>query len=332
MAKVTLKNVEKFYGKVHAVKDASIDIEDQEFLCLLGPSGCGKSTTLRMIAGLETITKGEIYIGDLLINDLAPKDRNVAMVFENYALYPHKNVFENIAFPLLIRKTSPEEVQSRIQNAARILEIQDLLDRSVNQLSGGQKQRVAIGRAIVREPQVFLMDEPISHLDAKLRTHMRGELKHLQRVLKTTMVYVTHDQLEAISMADRIVIMNLGEIQQVGTPDEIFNNPSNVFVADFVGDPPMNFIDCSLERIDEKLVLSMAGINVALSVEREKMIPAGAAREVILGIRPQDIKIHATKPKEGDAAVGRVWITKPEGRYVVVEVEVGSIHLRIERI
>jgi len=325
MAKVTLQKVEKYYGKVHAVKGIDIDVQDREFLCLLGPSGCGKSTTLRMIAGLESITKGEIFIGDVLVHDLAPKDRDVAMVFENYALYPHKNVYENIAYPLRIRKMGSEDIEDKVQKAAKILEITELLDRGVAQLSGGQKQRVAIGRAIVREPKAFLLDEPISHLDAKLRTHMRGELKHLQRVLNTTMIYVTHDQLEAISMADRIVIMDLGEIQQIGTPDEIFNYPSNIFVAGFVGDPPMNFVEGHIETRKEQAFFINKGFQVPLTAEQIKRISEkgfdSAKKKLITGIRPEDITISNEKIDDAHAQ-GEVYVTSPVGKDKVIEIEI----------
>jgi len=331
MAKVTIKNVEKYYGNVHAVKGINIDIEDHEFMCLLGPSGCGKSTTLRMIAGLESISKGELYIGEDVVNDLAPKDRDVAMVFENYALYPHKNVFENMAYPLRIRKFSDSEITARVNKAAEILEIDELLDRGVAQLSGGQKQRVAIGRAIVREPKVFLMDEPISHLDAKLRTHMRGELKHLQRVLNTTMVYVTHDQLEAISMADRIVIMNYGEIQQIGTPDEIFNSPINLFVAGFVGDPPMNFIEGTISGEAGNAVFKNKGFQVPLTDAHLNQIDNSSVtangNQVIIGIRPEDMSISREK-MEDTHAQGKVYVTSPVGKDMVIEVEVQGEHLK----
>ena len=331
MAKITLKNIEKYYGKVHAVKGIDIDIHDREFLCLLGPSGCGKSTTLRMIAGLETISKGEMYIGDTLVNDLAPKDRDVAMVFENYALYPHKNVFENIAYPLRIRKMDGQEIEDRVRKAGKILEITELLDRGIAQLSGGQKQRVAIGRAIVREPKAFLLDEPISHLDAKLRTHMRGELKHLQMVLNTTMVYVTHDQLEAISMADRIVIMNYGEIQQIGTPDEIFNEPANIFVAGFVGDPAMNFIKGRLQREKKGVFFTNKGFQLFLTDGQAKKLSGKTfdfSKEMVLGIRPEDIVISKEK-NAGTHAHGEVYVTSPMGKDKFIDIEMGEHHIKV---
>ena len=246
MAEIQIKNLCKDFGKVKAVIDLNLDIKDKEMLCFLGPSGCGKTTSLRMVAGLERPTSGTIHIGGKDVTNLPPRDRDIAMVFENYALYPQMTVFENIAFPLKVKEVPEIEIKEKVMKAAGILEIQDLVDRNINQLSGGQKQRVAMGRAIVRNPSVFLMDEPISHLDAQLRAHMRGEIKRLQKDLGTTMIYVTHDQLEAMSMADRVAIMNFGVLQQLGTPDEIFNEPVNEFVAGFIGDPPINFINGSL--------------------------------------------------------------------------------------
>ena len=246
MAEIQIKDLCKNFGKVKAVIDLNLGIKDKEMLCLLGPSGCGKTTSLRMVAGLERPTSGTIHIGGKDVTNLPPRDRDIAMVFENYALYPQMTVFENIAFPLKVKEVPEIEIKEKVMKAAGILEIQDLVDRNINQLSGGQKQRVAMGRAIVRNPSVFLMDEPISHLDAQLRAHMRGEIKRLQKDLGTTMIYVTHDQLEAMSMADRVAIMNFGVLQQLGTPDEIFNEPVNEFVAGFIGDPPINFINGSL--------------------------------------------------------------------------------------
>jgi multiple sugar transport system ATP-binding protein len=332
MARVLLKNIVKKYGNVEAVKNLNLEIKDREFLCLLGPSGCGKSSTLRMIAGLEEITSGELWIGDEYVNHLEPKDRDIAMVFENYALYPHKNVFENLAYPLRVRKLSQSEVDKRVNKAAETLQINELLNRMPDQLSGGQKQRVSIGRAIVREPKAFLLDEPISHLDAKLRTHMRGELKHLQRVLNTTMIYVTHDQLEAISMADRIVIMNYGEIQQIGTPDEIFNHPKNIFVAGFVGDPPMNFIEGSMNSEDDKVFFANQGFKVPLSDIQNKKVFNGAdftnGGSYTLGIRPEDIVI-SREQMEGFHAHGNVYVTSPVGKDMIIEVEIENHRLKI---
>jgi multiple sugar transport system ATP-binding protein len=334
VATVTLKDVWKKYGTVEAVKNFSIECQDKEFLCLLGPSGCGKSSTLRMIAGLEEITEGEILIGDLRVNEIEPKDRDVAMVFETYALYPHKTVFENMAYPLRLRRYPPSEIQERVAHAAEVLEIDDLMDRMPRQLSGGQRQRVAIGRAIVREPQVFLMDEPISHLDAKLRTHMRGELKHLQKVLHATMIYVTHDQLEAMSMADRIAIMNLGELQQLGSPDEIFNHPVNQFVAGFVGDPPMNFIPCTLEAKGDDWYLFNEAFRITIPPDfKDSMEENGTrltgARDVILGVRPESFKPSLTMTSE-EGFEGEVYVTEPLGEAMIVDVTIPQAKLKLK--
>src|SRR5574344_2546395 len=247
MASLSLRHVYKRYpGGVTAVSDFNLEIEDKEFIVLVGPSGCGKSTTLRMVAGLEEISEGELYIGDKLVNDVAPKDRDIAMVFQNYALYPHMTVFDNMAFGLKLRKTPKEEIKRRVHETARILSIEHLLDRKPKALSGGQRQRVALGRAIVREPKVFLMDEPLSNLDAMLRAQMRTELAKLHIRLGTTFIYVTHDQTEALTMGDRIVVLDKGVIQQVDTPDNIYQNPKNTFVAGFVGSPQMNFLKATV--------------------------------------------------------------------------------------
>lgn len=257
MARILFNSVVKRYGKDKqvVVKDFNLSVEDKEFIVFVGPSGCGKSTTLRMIAGLEEITEGEIFINDQRVNDLPPKDRDIAMVFQNYALYPNMSNFENIAFGLRLRKLPKSDIETAVKRAARVLEIDNLLQRKPRQLSGGQRQRVALGRAIVREPQVFLMDEPLSNLDAKLRVQMRTEIIKLQKQLGITTIYVTHDQTEAMTMGDRIVVMNDGIIQQVDVPEVIYNSPANRFVASFVGSPPMNFIDGKLVGRDEKLFL-----------------------------------------------------------------------------
>lgn len=336
MASVTINKVWKRYGKVEAVKNLSLECKDKEFLCLLGPSGCGKSSTLRMVAGLEKISEGTISIGDRVVNELEPKDRDVAMVFESYALYPHKTVFENMAYPLQLRshQYSSAQIKERVKHAAEILEISDLLDRMPRQLSGGQRQRVAIGRAIVREPQVFLMDEPISHLDAKLRTHMRGELKHLQKVLNATMLYVTHDQLEAMSMADRIAIMNLGVLQQFGTPDEIFNHPANQFVAGFVGDPPMNFTNCRLEADGDRWNLVHEAFKISIPPELKSKIEANGRRvtgslPVILGVRPESFTVSGTKTSE-EAFAAEVYVTEPLGEDRIVDVTVHGNKVKLK--
>jgi multiple sugar transport system ATP-binding protein len=292
MASVSLKHIYKIYtGGVTAVSDFTLDIEDKEFIVLVGPSGCGKSTTLRMVAGLEEITEGELYIADKLVNDVAPKDRDIAMVFQNYALYPHMTVYDNMAFGLKLRKTPKAEIDRRVHEAAKILDIEHLLSRKPKALSGGQRQRVALGRAIVREPKVFLMDEPLSNLDAKLRVAMRTEITKLHQRLQTTFIYVTHDQTEALTMGSRIVVMKDGFVQQVDTPQNLYDYPCNLFVAGFIGSPQMNFFDVKLAK-EGNAVYAIFGDNKIL-------VPAGKiakftdeaylGKEVTLGIRPENI-------------------------------------------
>ena len=307
MATVVLKNVKKIYpfisgeGKkkkkkkdeseekkanlqiteqgVVAVQEFNLEIADKEFIVLVGPSGCGKSTTLRMVAGLEEITEGELYIDGKLMNDVAPKDRDIAMVFQNYALYPHMTVYENMAFSLKLRKEKKDVIDKKVREAAEILDITQYLDRKPKALSGGQRQRVAIGRAIVRDPAVFLMDEPLSNLDAKLRNQMRAEIIKLRERIDTTFIYVTHDQTEAMTLGDRIVIMRDGYIQQIGTPQEVFNNPRNLFVAGFIGTPQMNFFDAKLVREGEKFFVELGGYRVELDAEKEAQIGRASCRE-----------------------------------------------------
>ena len=288
MADVKLVNVFKKFGDVTAVNDVSLEIKDHEFIVLVGPSGCGKSTTLRMVAGLEDITQGEIYIGERCVNEVAPKDRDIAMVFQNYALYPHMNVFENMAFGLKLRKMSKKDIEHKVKASAAILGLEQLLHRKPKELSGGQKQRVALGRAMVREPAVFLMDEPLSNLDAKLRVQMRLEIIKLHQRVNTTTIYVTHDQVEAMTMGDRMVVMNNGLVQQVGTPDEIYNHPANVFVAGFIGSPAMNFL-CGKYHVEDgkAFVIDDLG-NYTVPLPNEVAHPV-TAEQVILGIRPNDI-------------------------------------------
>ncbi len=273
---------------VIAVQKFNLDIADKEFIVLVGPSGCGKSTTLRMVAGLEEISGGELYIDGKLMNDVAPKDRDIAMVFQSYALYPHMTVYENMAFPLKLRKVPKDEIDKRVREAAEILDITQYLDRKPKALSGGQRQRVAIGRAIVREPQVFLMDEPLSNLDAKLRNQMRAEIIKLRQKINTTFMYVTHDQTEAMTLGDRIVIMKDGYIQQIGTPQEVFDHPANLFVAGFIGMPQMNFFDAKLVNEGGKYAVSVGGCKVVLSDEKQKNLSAKkvAAQDITLGVRP----------------------------------------------
>lgn len=292
MASVTLKNVYKVYpGGVTAVSDFNLDIADKEFVVLVGPSGCGKTTTLRMVAGLEEITEGELYIGDKLMNDVAPKDRDIAMVFQNYALYPHMTVYDNMAFGLKLRKTPKAEIDRRVKEAARMLDIEHLLNRKPKALSGGQRQRVAVGRAIVREPKVFLMDEPLSNLDAKLRVQMRTELTKLHQRLQTTFIYVTHDQTEAMTMGSRIVVMKDGFIQQVDTPQNLYDYPTNLFVAGFIGSPQMNFINVVLEKDGDDVFAVFNGnkIKVPAGKVRKLKDQSYIGKEVIMGIRPEDM-------------------------------------------
>ena len=325
MASVTLKNVKKIYPfngddakkkkkkkgeeapekKVNlqitdkgvvAVQEFSVDIKDKEFIVLVGPSGCGKSTTLRMIAGLEEISEGELYIGDRLVNDVAPKDRDIAMVFQNYALYPHMTVYENMAFALKLRHAPKDEIDKKVKEAAEILDITQYLGRKPKALSGGQRQRVAIGRAIVRDPQVMLMDEPLSNLDAKLRNQMRAELIKLRERINTTFIYVTHDQTEAMTLGDRIVIMKDGFIQQIGTPQEVFNHPYNLFVATFIGTPQMNmFENAKLIKVDGKYAVQLDNQTVVLSDEKQAKLAASnvAEQDIVLGVRPEHIELTA---------------------------------------
>jgi len=293
MAGVRLSHIYKTYpgNPTPNVVDFDLEIIDKEFLVLVGPSGCGKSTTLRMIAGLEEISQGELYIGDRLVNDVAPKDRDIAMVFQSYALYPHMNVYQNMAFGLKLRKFKKADIDVRVREAAKILDIVHLLDRKPKALSGGQRQRVALGRAIVREPQVFLMDEPLSNLDAKLRVQMRAEIAKLHKRLETTIIYVTHDQTEAMTMGDRIVIMKDGYIQQAATPSEVYNNPVNLFVAGFIGSPSMNFIKGQLSDEGGEVRFKSTHLNLAIPEGKAKILREGgyAKKEVILGVRPEDI-------------------------------------------
>ncbi|TCT14114.1 carbohydrate ABC transporter ATP-binding protein (CUT1 family) [Natranaerovirga pectinivora] len=292
MASLSLKGVKKIYPNgITAVKDFNLEVEDKEFIIFVGPSGCGKSTTLRMIAGLEDISEGELWIGDRLMNEIEPKDRDIAMVFQNYALYPHMSVYDNMAFGLKLRKTPKAEIDKRVREAAKILDMDHLLDRKPNALSGGQKQRVAMGRAIVREPKVFLMDEPLSNLDAKLRVQMRIEISKLHQRLQTTIIYVTHDQTEAMTLGTRIVVMKDGIMQQVDSPYNLYNKPNNLFVAGFIGSPQMNFIDAKAIKNGDGVSLVFGPNTIILpEAKAKKLIEAGYIdKDVVLGIRPEDI-------------------------------------------
>jgi multiple sugar transport system ATP-binding protein len=289
MASVTYDHVTKEFGNVVAVNDLDLNVEDKEFLVFVGPSGCGKTTALRMLAGLEEITKGQIKIADRIVNDIPPKDRDIAMVFQSYALYPHMSVYDNLAFGLKLRKTPKGEIKRRVQEAADILGIGDLLARKPRQLSGGQRQRVAVGRAIVREPKVFLFDEPLSNLDAKLRIAMRSEITKLHHRLETTFIYVTHDQTEAMTMASRIAVINKGSLQQLDTPQALYDHPDNMFVAGFIGAPAMNFFNAKLQKNDGKLFLDAGSFTIPLPVDQTNIYQDYISKPVVFGIRPEDI-------------------------------------------
>ena len=289
MASVTFDHVFKQFGEMVAVNDLNIEVEDKEFLVLVGPSGCGKTTALRCLAGLEEITGGKILIGDRTVNDVAPKDRDIAMVFQSYALYPHLSVYDNMAFGLKLRKIDKDEIKRRVNEAAEVLGIQDLLNRKPRQLSGVQRQRVAVGRAIVREPKVFLFDEPLSNLDAKLRVQMRAEINKLHQRLQTTFIYVTHDQVEAMTMASRIAVINKGVLQQIDSPQNLYDMPNNLFVAGFIGSPAMNFFPAKLRKDGGKLLIDAVDFIIPIPPERAKTYEAHAGKNIIFGIRPENV-------------------------------------------
>ena len=330
MATVELKSITKVYeGNVQAVKNANITVQDREFVVLVGPSGCGKTTTLRMIAGLEDITGGELYIDGKLVNDVPPKDRDIAMVFQNYALYPHMTVYDNMAFGLKIRKFQKAEIKNRVDEAARILDIEELLDRKPKALSGGQRQRVAVGRAIVRKPKVFLFDEPLSNLDAKLRVQMRAEISGLHNRLQATMVYVTHDQVEAMTMGDKIVVMRDGVIQQIGDPLGLYNGPVNRFVAGFIGSPPMNFLSVKVSEEAGSIVLDEGGFKMTVQGSRADIARPYVGRDIIFGIRPEDMK-YDMDAAEGTYIKSKVQVVEPLGAEIHVYIDTGS-HVLIAR-
>jgi len=326
MAKVELKNLTKKFEEVIAVNEMNATAEDKEFVVLVGPSGCGKTTTLRMIAGLEEVTGGEIYIGDRLVNDVPPKDRDIAMVFQNYALYPHMSVYDNMAFGLKLRRTPKQEIIRRVNGAAEILKIGELLKRKPKQLSGGQRQRVALGRAIVRDPKVFLMDEPLSNLDAKLRVQMRTEIAKLHNRLQATIVYVTHDQTEAMTMADKIIIMKDGLVHQVGVPQEVYDRPNNMFVAGFIGSPAMNFIDV---KVTSDLKLKNGNFTLDIPDHTMKVIKENnlVGKDIVLGIRPEDLEDSAFVPSagEGNTINAMVEVTEPMGAEVYVYIDIKGV-------
>jgi multiple sugar transport system ATP-binding protein len=313
MARVELKSISKVYeGNVRAVDNANIVVEDKEFVVFVGPSGCGKSTTLRMVAGLEEISEGELYIDGELMNDVPPKDRNIAMVFQNYALYPHMTVYENMAFGLKIKKVPKDAIDQRVKDAARILDIEKFLDRKPKALSGGQRQRVAVGRAIVRNPKVFLFDEPLSNLDAKLRVQMRAEISGLHHRLDATMIYVTHDQVEAMTMANKIVVMKDGKVQQIGSPMNLYNYSINKFVAGFIGSPPMNFITVKVVEKNGAAVLDEGAFEIKPLPQHQEYIKKYVGKEIYFGIRPEDLS-YTEKPAQENNIPVDVAVVEPLG-------------------
>ena len=324
MAQVLMKDLNKKYDEVHAVKDVNLHIRDKEFIVLVGPSGCGKTTTLRMLAGLEEITAGEIHIGERLVNDLPPKDRDIAMVFQNYALYPHMTVYDNMAFGLKMRKFPKAEIEQRVRDAAQLLGIQELLKRKPRQLSGGQRQRVAVGRAIVRHPQVFLFDEPLSNLDAKLRVQMRVELKKLHNLVETTAVYVTHDQVEAMTLGDRVVVMKDGWIQQVGEPLELYAKPANKFVAGFIGSPAMNFADVTINDTGGVVTAESQGLRLQVPPAKAAALRAYKGQNVAFGVRPEDVHIATGSDPAGLTFDAVVEVVEPLGSEILLDVRAGT--------
>src|SRR5262245_12215463 len=324
MGQVVLKGLNKFYDSVHAVKDVNLQIRDKEFVVFVGPSGCGKTTTLRMIAGLEAISSGDISIDGNVINQLAPMDRDIAMVFQNYALYPHMSVYDNMAFGLKMRKFERGEIDKRVREAADILDIGGLLKRKPRQLSGGQRQRVALGRAIVRHPRVFLFDEPLSNLDAKLRVQMRVELKRLHQRLGTTAIYGTHDQVEAMTLGDRVVVMKDGIVQQVGEPLELYNQPANKFVAGFIGSPAMNFTAVKVTEMNGSLIAENAGLRIKLPDAIAQRLRGHVGGEVTLGVRPEDLKVAGSEDRDHPCFDAVVEVVEQLGSEILLDMKVGE--------
>jgi multiple sugar transport system ATP-binding protein len=324
MGQVVLKGINKFYDGVHAVKDVDLQIRDKEFVVLVGPSGCGKTTTLRMIAGLEAISSGEISIDGNMVNKLAPMDRDIAMVFQNYALYPHMSVHDNMAFGLKMRQFGREEIEKRVREAADILGIGEMLKRKPRQLSGGQRQRVALGRAIVRHPRVFLFDEPLSNLDAKLRVQMRVELKKLHQRLGTTAIYVTHDQVEAMTLGDRVVVMKDGMVQQVAEPLELYNHPANKFVAGFIGSPSMNFAPVTITEANGSLIAESSGLRIKLPDETAGRLRGHIGREILLGVRPEDLSVADTTDSDHSCFDAVIEVVEQLGSEILLDMKVGD--------
>ncbi|MCR4405094.1 MAG: sn-glycerol-3-phosphate ABC transporter ATP-binding protein UgpC [Candidatus Acetothermia bacterium] len=331
MAEVVIKEVTKKFGDFVAVNSIDLRVEDREFVVLVGPSGCGKTTTLRMVAGLEEVTAGEIYIGDRLVNNVPPKDRDIAMVFQNYALYPHMNVYNNMAFGLRLRKFPKKEIDRRVREAAELLGISDKLKSKPKELSGGQRQRVALGRAIVRSPKVFLFDEPLSNLDAKLRVQMRAELQKLHHELRTTTIYVTHDQVEAMTLGERVAVMKDGLLQQYDDPQRIYDHPVNAFVAGFIGSPAMNFLPAELAAHDSKVYVSSPGFKLLLPQERATRLKGYLGREVLFGIRPENLKalemLPGCDPRAETVLEAQVRVREPLGDELIIYAETGGAEL-----
>lgn len=326
MASVTFEHVNKKFGDFTAIQDLSIEIEDKEFLVLVGPSGCGKTTALRCLAGLEEVTGGKVMIGDRVVNDVAPKDRDIAMVFQSYALYPHMSVFDNMAFGLKLRRLPKAEIQKRVENSAKILGIEALLKRKPRELSGGQRQRVALGRAIVREPKVFLLDEPLSNLDAKLRVQTRAEITKLHHNLGTTFVYVTHDQTEAMTMATRIAVMNKGVLQQLDTPQNLYDKPNNLFVAGFIGTPAMNFFNVKLVKDGENIFATSEELKIKIPKSKADQLAKLVGKEVIMGIRPDDIHNPDYAPNNinGEKVEAKIEVTELMGNEILIYLAFGN--------
>ena len=324
MANVTIRRVHKRYADFHAVKGVSLEIKDKEFVVLVGPSGCGKTTTLRMVAGLETISEGDIMIGNTVVNDLPPMDRDIAMVFQNYALYPHMTVYDNMAFGLKMRKFDKAEIAKRVNNAADILDIKDHLSRKPRMLSGGQRQRVALGRAIVRNPQVFLFDEPLSNLDAKLRVLMRVEIKKLHQRLATTSIYVTHDQVEAMTLGDRVVVMKDGLIQQVGEPLELYNSPANKYVAGFIGSPAMNFADTMIEEVEGAVYATNPTMRIRVPEQIAARMGQHKGKPATLGIRPEDLHMATGADPEDRSFDAVVEVAEQLGSEIILDLKAGG--------
>jgi multiple sugar transport system ATP-binding protein len=334
VAEVNFENIWKIYGKrVEAVKNLNLEIKDGEFVSLLGPSGCGKSSTLRMVAGLEEISEGNLFIGGRQVNHLEPGQRDVAMVFENYALLPHMTAYDNIAFPLILQKADKSEIDKKVREISKLLDMDDMLHELAASLGGGERQRVGIGRALIRNSSVLLMDEPISHLDAALRAKTRGELARLQKVLGITTLYVTHDQLEALAMSDRIAVMNFGVLQQFGTPDQLYNHPQNLFVAEFIGEPPMNFIPCSLQRNDQgiRLLRENDSFEFGLSldeVDAAHLNPQFSGSDVLLGVRPLDITLSS--PDSENRIRATVVNFEPGCEHSIIEANVAGVDVLVQ--